>query len=165
VPGRRRVHDGLVGDLDKPRLDRRPSSPASLSPPTLRRRIVAVDVGHSAPICVVDPEAGGDLDGASRWREAARRSGRGRRHGVHPRTNIMWAHTILPPAMGTVVTWCMDHKPIRIVPNRDTVPATLRARETELGADGVRSLYLFSSTANGTVTAISDFDLFMDQVE
>jgi len=59
----------------------------------------------------------------------------------------------------------MDHKLVRIVLDRDTDLATLRAREAELRAAGVRSLYLFGSTANGTVTAISDFDLFMDQVE
>jgi len=76
-----------------------------------------------------------------------------------------WTHAILPPAMGAVVTWCMDHKPIRIVPDRDTVLATLRAREAELRAAGVRSLYLLGSTAHGTVTATSDGDLFMDQPE
>jgi len=55
----------------------------------------------------------------------------------------------------------MDHP----VPDRDAVLGTLRAREAELRAAGVRSLYLFGSTARREATAASDVDLFMDQAD
>lgn len=49
--------------------------------------------------------------------------------------------------------------------DRDAVLATLRAREAELRAAGVRALYLFGSTVAGTANAASDVDLFMDQAD
>lgn len=55
----------------------------------------------------------------------------------------------------------MDH----LVPNRETVLVALRAREAELRAAGVQSLYLFGSMARREATASSDVDLFMDQAD
>jgi uncharacterized protein len=45
---------------------------------------------------------------------------------------------------------------------RDEAIGRLKARETELKQLGVKSLYLFGSTARGDATASSDVDLFFD---
>ncbi len=46
--------------------------------------------------------------------------------------------------------------------DRDAAIARLRAHETELKQMGVRSLYLFGSTARGEACPDSDVDLFFD---